>query len=85
MSNPRRFRLRDNNTLTDTYAKVMQIRHKLEEQMIDKECEPHNLPPCVIPSEIVYQLAISFEAAYDKMMEDELIKGGFPKSSNTKH
>jgi hypothetical protein len=82
--NKRKFRHWDNKLLFDVYQKAVQISGKIEEKCND-EVSPDMLPESLIPTDMLYDLTSCFEAMYDKLMEEELVTAGFPKSSKTNH
>lgn len=78
----RKFRHWDNRLLFQTLEKAVQIKGKIDESC-GLELNPEDLPMSVVPTNILYDIAICYEAMYEKLLEEELIVSGYPKSSNT--
>jgi hypothetical protein len=41
---------------------------------------PNELPMSMLPTHILYELTACFEAMYDKLLDEDLIVSGYPKS-----
>lgn len=80
----RKFRFWDNKILFQTLQSSLQIKEKVEEQC-GQELTPEDLPMSVVPTHILYDIAICYEAMYDKLLEEELIVAGYPKSTKSYH
>jgi hypothetical protein len=64
--------------------KVVQIKANIEQKCTD-EAGTEGLPMSVIDTTALYDIAICYEAMYDKLLEEELIVAGYPKSTNATH
>lgn len=80
----RKFRHWDNRLLFQTLEKALQLKNKIDEHC-GIEFNPEDLPMSIIPTEIVYDIAICYEAMYEKLLEEELLVAGYPKSSKSYH
>lgn len=80
----RKFRFWDNKILFQTLQNSLQIKEKVEEKC-GNELTPEDLPMSVVPTHILYDIAVCYEAMYDKLLEEELIVAGYPKSTKSYH
>lgn len=80
----RKFRFWDNKLLFQTLEKTLQLKNKIDEAC-GKELNPEDLPMSVLPTHIVYDIALCYEAMYEKLMEEQLVVAGYPKSSKSYH
>ena len=85
MPNKRKFKHWDNQVLFHSLQKAIQLRHMIEEQCHIKQAAPDALPPSMLPTHILYELAACYEAMYDKLLEEELITSGYSKTLPIKH
>lgn len=79
-----KFRHWDNKLLFQGYEQVSQILAKIEEQ-VDDNYLPEDMPMSMIPSNIIYDISAGYMAMYEKLLEQELLEAGYPKSTNTYH
>ena len=80
----RKFRLWDNKFLFQNLEKALQLKSKIEEACGDKGT-PEALPMSVIPTHVIYDIAVCYEAMYEKLMEEQLLVAGYPKSPKSNH
>jgi hypothetical protein len=78
----RKFRFWDNNALFQVFEQVTQIKGLIESKCTDR-IGPESLPMSVIPTDVLYDIAACYEAMYEKLLEEELLVAGYPKSTNT--
>lgn len=83
--NSRKFRIQDNVTLLNAYQKVVQISKKIEDKCEEEQKPPYLLDRSVIPTDVLYDIVACFESMYEKLLDEELIQAGYPKSTNTQH
>ena len=85
-TNKRKFRVLDNKTITRNLEHVIQIITRLEEVIDNTESTNLNieLPPSVVPSALLYDIATTFEAMYNKLLDADLLEAGYPKTDKTK-
>lgn len=80
----RKFRLWDNKTLFQVYEIVAQVKSNIE-QKCTEEIGPESLPVSIIPTHVLYDIAACYEAMYNKLLDEELIVAGYPKSTKQIH
>jgi hypothetical protein len=89
MSNPRKLRIWDIKAITTILASITQMQEKIEtvlESMTDKETTLDQLPPSLVPTELLYDIAICYSAMYELLEKEQLIKSGnLAKSTKTLH
>jgi len=77
MSKP--FRIWDSITLQQSAELAIQLKSKIEELCKANHCFPHDLPDSLISSNELYILVTSYEAAYTKLLNLDLVQTGrFP-------
>lgn len=70
------FRIWDAITLQEAAKIAIQLGAIIDETCRQNKTTPAMLPPSLIPTEKLYILAASFDAAYNKLIEYELTKTG---------
>jgi hypothetical protein len=80
-----KFRTWDSEILLDAVKVSLQIRTKIEELCIKTHSMPDALPNSLIPTENLYTLVCAYEAAYNSLIENDLLKSGNPKTQNNIH
>jgi hypothetical protein len=80
-----KFRTWDSEILLDAVKVSLQIRTKIEELCIKTHSMPDGLPNSLIPTENLYTLVCAYEAAYNSLIENDLLKSGNPKTQNNIH
>ena len=70
------FRIWDAITLQEAAKIAIQLGAIIDETCRQNKTVPAMLPPSLIPTEKLYILAASFDAAYNKLIEYELTKTG---------
>jgi hypothetical protein len=80
-----KFRTWDSEILLDAVKVSLQIRTKIEELCIKTHSMPDSLPNSLIPTENLYTLVCAYEAAYNSLIENDLLKSGNPKTQNNIH
>lgn len=83
--NKRKFRVRDNTFLFETLQKAIQLTSKVDALCIEKECVVEDLDKSLLPTHILYDIALCYEAMYDKLLEEELVTCGYPKQDKNTH
>lgn len=82
--NRRKFRVWDNNLLFEVYQQTSQITSTIESKC-NPETSPDMLPPSMVPTDILYNIASCFDAMYIKLLEEQLLTAGYPRMSKTAH
>lgn len=80
----RKFRFWDNKLLFQTYEKCIQIKSKIEDKC-DDTTGPESLPQSVLPTDVLYEVVACYEAMYEKLLEEQLLVCGYPKSNKLYH
>lgn len=75
------FRVWDSIQLQDAVKQALQIKGKIQQICIEHNATPQQLPHSLVPTDHLYDLAVCFEAAYNKLIEYELVKTGNLKSN----
>lgn len=70
------FRTWDSITLQETVKHAIQIKAKINQICIEHDATPQQLPHSLVPTDHLYDLAVCFEAMYDKLIEYDLVKTG---------
>ena len=71
-----KFRAWDSEILADAVKISLQIRAKIEEMCINHRIPPDSLPNSLIPTDNLYSLVCAYEAAYNALIENDLVKSG---------
>lgn len=80
-----KFKTWDSEILLDAVKVSLQIRTKIEELCIKTHSMPDSLPNSLIPTENLYTLVCAYEAAYNSLIENDLLKTGNPKTQSNIH
>jgi hypothetical protein len=81
--NKRKFRLWDSKTIYTSLEHVTELMTKIEGKC-DENTELEDLPMSIIPTAMLYYIAASYEAMYDKLLDESLIHSGNPKFDTSK-
>ena len=71
-----KFKTWDSEILADAVKISIQIRAKIEELCIKTMVPPDDLPNSLIPTDNLYSLVCAYEAAYNALIENDLVKSG---------
>jgi hypothetical protein len=71
-----KFKTWDSEVLADAVKISLQIRAKIEEMCITTRTPPDDLPNSLIPTSNLYNLVCAYEAAYNALIENDLVKSG---------
>lgn len=81
-----KIRVYESKTLADNYSKLAQILHKTMEAMEEaKVSDIELMPPSVVPTSLLYEVAVCYDIMYNMLVDKELLSAGSPKSNNTFH
>lgn len=80
-----KFKTWDSEILADAVKISIQIRAKIEEMCIKTRTPPDDLPNSLIPTDNLYNLVCAYEAAYNALMENDLVKSGNLKTQKNIH
>jgi hypothetical protein len=80
-----KFKTWDSEILADAVKISLQIRSKIEEMCITTRTPPDDLPNSLIPTSNLYNLVCAYEAAYNALIENDLVKTGNLKTNKNIH
>jgi len=80
-----KFKTWDSEILADAVKISLQIRTKIEEMCIATRSPPDALPNSLIPTDNLYSLVCAYEAAYNALIENDLLKSGNVKTDKNIH
>jgi hypothetical protein len=80
-----KFRAWDSEVLLDAVKISLQIRSKIEEMCIATRTNPDDLPSSLIPTSNLYKLVCAYEASYNALIENDLVKSGNLKTDKNIH
>ena len=83
--NTRKFRIWDSDAIFEGYGHAAQVVHNIDDRCKTAQISPDALPMSVIPSEVLYNLMICYQAMYNKLLDESLIQNSHPQSTHTKH
>lgn len=86
----RKLRIWDIKAITETLVTVTQFREKIEKLLIDvknqgADIEINQLPDSLIPTEVLYNISLCYEAMFESLKEEDLIKSGNPRTTSNLH
>lgn len=79
------FRTWDSTALAEAAKLGLQLKQKIEEICVDTGTDPSDLPDSLMPTDKLYLLALAYTAAYDKLIEYDLVKTGNIKQTKNTH
>jgi hypothetical protein len=80
-----KFQTWDSKVLLEAVTTGLQIRGKIEEMCIKYQVTPDDLPNSLIPTDNLYTLVCAYEAAYNALIENDLLKSGNQKTNKNIH
>lgn len=82
----RKFRIWDSAELAKNLKTAIQIRAKIQEIAIESKTTIANVPQSLIPTSVLYDLTVCYEALYNKLLELDLLESGnFKTDKNNLH
>lgn len=81
----RKFRFWDNHFLFQTLQQTTQVKEKVEAKCQAEQISPEELPMSLVPTHILYNIVCCYEALYEKLLKEELLVAGYPKSTKSYH
>jgi hypothetical protein len=75
-----KFRVWDSIALAEALKLSIQIKSTIEQTCIKNNLQVHTLPGSLVPTEYLYNLVSAYEAAYNRLLELDLVKTGNLKS-----
>lgn len=80
-----KFKTWDSEILLDAVKISIQIRTKIEELCVKTHSMPDDLPNSLIPTHDLYSLVCAYEAAYNSLVEKDLVSSGNLKTQKNIH
>ena len=80
-----KFRTWVSQILTDAVKINLQIRTNIEEMCVAAHTPHDGLPNSLIPTDNLYSLVCAYEAAYNALIENDLLKTGNLKTDKNIH
>ena len=81
-----KFRVWDSDELYKNLKTAIQIKKKIQEIAIDNNLEMDGVPQSLVPTPLLYDLTVCYEAMYNKLLDYDLIKtGNFKTDKNNLH
>lgn len=74
------FRLWDSVSINEALKVLIQIKHKIEDISYSAKTSPDMLPPSIVPTEELYNIAACYEAMYKMLLDRDLVETGNLKS-----
>jgi hypothetical protein len=81
----KKFRIWDSLALSDSAKLSLQLSQKIEEICEANKAAPHELPDSLVPTDKLYMLALAYTAAYEALVEYDLVKTGNIKQTKSTH
>ena len=82
----RKFRIWDSAELAKNLKTAIQIRTKIQEIAIESKTTIVNVPQSLVPTSILYDLTVCYEALYNKLLDLDLLEtGNFKTDKNNLH
>lgn len=86
----RKLRIWDSKAITDYLTITTQIREKIETLLVEvrnrgTEIDIDQLPDSLVPTETLYNITLCYEAMFEILKDEDLIKSGNPKSTSNLH
>lgn len=78
----RKFRIWDSAELSKNLKTVIQIRAKIQEIAIESRTTIPNIPQSLVPTSVLYDLTVCYEAMYNKLLDLDLLETGNLKTPN---
>jgi hypothetical protein len=79
------FKTNESVWLTNTYAIAEQFYASIVELCSEAGVEPKNLPPSVISTDSLFNLAVAFKTIFDELQHRDLINIGAIKENRNIH
>lgn len=75
------FRIWDSIALQEVAKNAIQIKSKITQICIEHNATPQQLPHSLVPTDHLYDLAVAYEALYQKVLDYDLAKTGNLKTN----
>ena len=76
-----KFRLWDSDELYKNLKTATQIKTKIQEIAVETKTSIHDIPQSLVPTSILYDLIVCYEAMYNKLLDSDLIRIGNSKTN----
>ena len=81
----RKFRMWDSICIGTSYEDIMQIMASIEQLADEHKADPSQLPASIVPTDLLYNMAVGYEDMYNRLLELDLIDAGYTKQLSTIH
>jgi len=71
-----KFRIWDSEALASSLKIAIQMRAKINEIAIENKVPINSVPQSLVPTSILYDLIVCYEAMYNKLLDNDLVKTG---------
>lgn len=78
----RKFRIWDSQELFKNLKTAIQIRAKIQELAIETKSPIYNMPQSLVPTSMLYDLTVCYEAMYNKLLDLDLVETGNLKTQS---
>lgn len=72
----RKFRIWDSEELSKNLKTAIQIRSKIQEIALETGVPIPNIPQSLVPTSMLYDLTVCYEAMYNKLLNLDLVETG---------
>jgi hypothetical protein len=74
------FKIWEEPLVNSVLKHAIQIKQNIEHLAIDSQTQPYDMPPSLVPSDMLYNLAICYFALYEEILARDLVANGNPKT-----
>ncbi len=79
------FKIWDSAALADSEKICLQVKEKIETLSNENKVEVQDMPPSLVPTAYLYDIAACFDAMYIMLLERDLLLTGNLKSPNKRN
>lgn len=77
----KKFKNDDRSVIYATLEDVLQIKKSIEDQCLERKIPVYELEMSIVPTDILYNMSVCYEAMYDKLLDKRLIDAGYPRTN----
>lgn len=79
----KKFKHWEQTLIYSTLEKAMQVKLGIHDMCFTNKTNPKDLPPSIVPTEVLYDICSCYEALFEKLLKNDLLSAGYPKSNPT--